>query len=292
MEGRERTTLEAALLGVISRWQDELPLELHAKDICGSIEEQNEVPGFDTLSAKERRERTLAVMKLKLATLTGSKRRAYAKRIRGRQPVLHLNRAERSRLYQEILDAIAGVSGLRIFFDAAEKRQVLKKHGMHISASEVAFEHVVGRFVAYMNRVGFAEHRQTYGRLIMDDDPKDESLFRSLHQKYCRLGHDLGRVKGRIGTPSFVDSSKSLGIQAADICAYAIRRYIENWNKAGDHEKTQFLRIFGRVDRVEGRLHGARHLIRTDRCRCLICLARGYAPGADGITVESAPPVS
>jgi preprotein translocase subunit SecA len=53
-------------------------------------------------------------------------------------------------------------------------------------------------------------------------------------------------------------------VQVADLCAYALRRYLEN------NEEELFTKIFARADRVGNRVLGVRHF--TDvGCSCRIC---------------------
>lgn len=146
---------------------------------------------------------------------------------------------------------------------------------------EVAYRQLVGRLVGFLRRQTCERDALVRGRLVMDNDPKDEALFQDLYTKYCRLGHELGQVEGVIKKPTFVDSKKSLSSQAADLVAYAARRYIERWDKRDAngvcHEEKQFRRILSKLDRHGRRLHGARHLIDSRHCGCLICQERGYA---------------
>jgi hypothetical protein len=53
-------------------------------------------------------------------------------------------------------------------------------------------------------------------------------------------------------------------VQLADVCAYALRRYLEN------KEERLFDHIFKRADRKEGVVVGVRHFTITS-CSCKIC---------------------
>lgn len=88
-------------------------------------------------------------------------------------------------------------------------------------------------------------------------------LMRHFHDQGT-LWTDIDRI---IETPFFVDSQLVSGIQLADICAYAIRRFFEK------NETDLFDRIFDRFDRFKDRLVGIRHFNLGSECRCRVCLA-------------------
>jgi len=62
-------------------------------------------------------------------------------------------------------------------------------------------------------------------------------------------------------------------VQVADLCSYALRRYLEN-NETGLFEK-----IFPRADRKDGKVVGVRHFTNpTKPCTCKICASRMFPP--------------
>ena len=67
-----------------------------------------------------------------------------------------------------------------------------------------------------------------------------------------------------IETPMFVDSQLTNMVQLADLCAYAIRRYLEN------AEEQLFDLVFKRADRVGETAVGVRHFT-SSGCLCKIC---------------------
>ena len=71
-------------------------------------------------------------------------------------------------------------------------------------------------------------------------------------------------LKNIIETPFFVDSSLTSMVQVADICAYSIRRFIEN------KEEKLFNEIFNRADRKGTLTVGVRHFTEQN-CPCAIC---------------------
>jgi hypothetical protein len=66
-------------------------------------------------------------------------------------------------------------------------------------------------------------------------------------------------------TPMFVDSKLTRMVQVADLCAYSLRRFVEN------AEADLFKRIFLRADRYAGRTVGIRHYAAL-ACVCQICV--------------------
>ena len=69
-----------------------------------------------------------------------------------------------------------------------------------------------------------------------------------------------------IETPLFVDSKLTRMVQIADLCAYALRRYLENG------ETDLFRPIFACADRIGDTTVGVRHFS-PPACDCAICRA-------------------
>ncbi len=77
---------------------------------------------------------------------------------------------------------------------------------------------------------------------------------------------ELGTLKNIIETPLFVSSELTSMVQLADVCAYALRRYLENG------EERLFDHIFKRADRKEDVVVGVRHFTNIS-CPCKICVS-------------------
>lgn len=71
------------------------------------------------------------------------------------------------------------------------------------------------------------------GVAVVDVDPNSD-LIRGLTTAFRANGHHWGTLEHVIETPFFVDSKIVSGIQLADICAYAVSRYIEKPDRAGN----------------------------------------------------------
>jgi hypothetical protein len=85
-----------------------------------------------------------------------------------------------------------------------------------------------------------------------------------LMRRFHREGTLWTRIERLIETPLFVDSSLTRLVQIADLCGYALRRYLENG------ETDLFTRIFPRADRRGSVVVGVRHFT-VSSCQCEIC---------------------
>lgn len=268
--------LEKRVAGLKQRFEyPGIPLELHAKDICCSIAEQDEIPGFDAMSRDDRRSAVVARRAAKLAALSGEKRENARRRAAGTEPVLHLTRHERSTLYEAALDLVGSHKEIRLFAEVVDKAHLLRATGKRSSVAG-AFEQVISRFDAYLQFLARSDASGlNNGIAVVDVDPNSE-LMRDLTVIFRARGHRWGQLQHVIETPFFVDSKTVSGIQLADICGYALRRYVEKANRAGSHEEKQFSRIFHKFDRAGVKLHGLRHYCAAGSCDCMICGERGH----------------
>jgi hypothetical protein len=257
--------------------------ELHVKDFCISISAQGKVPGFDAMNVKDRRDNVLAIWDQKLkAAKTSDEREALKKAQKRMRPFIHLTRAQRSQLYEDALDLVGGHTGLVLFAEAIEKKHPGVINGT-VDCTRQAFEQVITRFDAYLRRK--AIYKQLYlkrfahsdkGLIVMDRDLETERDIEGQFADYQKQGHPWGQLEFVMDAPFFVDSMKFPGIQLGDVCAYAVRRYLDRGAVPGGHEEKQFNRIFQRFDRDAGKLHGLRHYTQSGTCQCMICKERGH----------------
>ena len=84
---------------------------------------------------------------------------------------------------------------------------------------------------------------------------------------YLQRGTQYQPIQKVIETPLFVDSKLTSMVQVADLCAYALRRYLEK------EEKNLFDQIIKRADKKDGKIVGVRHY-KNYPCGCLICKSR------------------
>ena len=105
-----------------------------------------------------------------------------------------------------------------------------------------------------------------YGLLIHDNNETVAKRHTELMKRFHERGTLWTEVNRIIETPLFVDSQLTGMIQIADLCAYALRRYLEN------QEDDLFDLVFARADRKGDTAVGVRHFTQPD-CTCKICLS-------------------
>jgi hypothetical protein len=235
--------------------------EFHTAWLLRAYFEQNRIPDFEKLTYAQRRsaverERTKQLLKLQKSN-TKAYRQAK-KNYRHTNAYIHLTFAERTALSRDVADCVAKWDFARLFaelidkthFDGAKTRR---------SIAEQALENVVSRFDYFLTHT----HGEL-GVLVHDNNQtvalKHTQLVREFH-KDGTLWHDATNI---IDTPFFVDSGLTRMVQIADLCAYALRRYVEN------KEDDLFNRIYARADRMRGTVVGVRHFTEMS-CACEIC---------------------
>lgn len=246
--------------------------ELHAKDFCVSIKEQDEVPDFESLSWPDRKLAVEQARDRKLASLPAGKTKTKKAHYRNTAPFSHLTRAERSQLLVDALDLIGGDARLRLFGEA-----ITKRHARDDMVRQ-AFQQVVTRFEYYLERRN-NDKRNPFinkGLLVMDNEPSREDGYRRMLESFRSHSHPWGVLRNVIESPFFADSRNSGALQLADVAAYALRRYLQVSSDANSHELRNFQRIYGRFDRERSRLHGVRHYCQPGSCACLVCRDRGH----------------
>lgn len=132
------------------------------------------------------------------------------------------------------------------------------------SVDEQAFEQVVSRYQQYLQAVSSVPAEKAFGLLIHDNNPTVARKHTELMKAFHRSGTLWTQVDNIIETPLFVDSQLTGMVQIADLCAYGLRRYLEN------NQVDIFERIFSRADRRYGRAVGVRHFTNPS-CDCTIC---------------------
>jgi len=257
--------------------------ELHVKQFAVSIGEQSHIPNFEAMSWSERRAHIQAFRATKLAQAAPEDKARLRLKFRATDPFIHLTRAERSRLLEDALDLVGSHDRIRLFAEA-----ISKTHPAVVSETinivQQAFTQVVVRFDNYLQQ----RHRWRIednpragiqnGLLILDEDYSTEAAVREQFALLRSQGHPWGELRHVLDVPFYASSEQLAGLQLADVCAYALRRYLDRGGVAGSHEERNFQRIFHRFDQDgAGRLHGLRHYVQVGTCNCLICQRRGHA---------------
>jgi hypothetical protein len=259
--------------------------ELHAKQFAGTINEQDKIPNFSDMSWTNRRDSVQQYRQARLDAAANSEERAkLKKKYRNSEPFIHLDRRERSQLLEDALDLVSDHNGIRLFGEAISKAHPGVVSG-EIDQVKQAFEQVVVRFDTYLQvrhrwkLQGSSRASSDNGLLILDQDYSTEPVIAQQFDRLRRDGHTWGQLRHVIDIPFSASSEQLGGLQAADICAYAVRRYLDQGAAVGSHEERNFQRIFHRFDQDNmGKLHGLRHYTPAGSCGCLICRQRGHAP--------------
>ncbi len=252
--------------------------EIHAKDFYCKIAEQNEIPNFEQMDYPTRRKSVEALREIKLRrTVCKKKRRNKAKKFNATKHWTHLTESQRTNLYTETLDLVGSHKGIKLFGEVCNKSHYFNTKNIS-DAGVLNFTQVVSRFDGFLQRRNRLRWISTEnGLLVMDNEPSHESIFRDLISEFRSTGHPWGNMKYVVESPFFVDSSTSFAIQAIDVCAYSLRRYILRGPEQGSLEESHFLKIYNLFDRDGNRMHGLRHYCAKGTCKCIICDQRGHA---------------
>ena len=171
---------------------------------------------------------------------------------------------ERKDFLDKIADSVKNWEFARLFADCIDKTYFEPNKAGHTAGAE-AFDQLISRFNTYLKNIS-QNSSNAYGIIVHDNNPgiADErmQMMRNFIDKGTRYLENVDHV---IETPLFVDSKLTSMVQIADLCAYALRRYIEN------DERDLFDKIFHRADRFKQKLVGVRHFTKKKSCNCDLC---------------------
>lgn len=240
--------------------------EIHTGWIKRSYLEQSKIDGFEEMTYQERRS---AVITLRKAEIFRVKKTGNAKSLKqlkknysNTDPYIHLTFNERMQFLRDVADAIGSWSYARIFAECIDKVYFDPAKAVH-AVDEQSFEQIVTRFEYFMSNVK-RKNEKNYGLLIHDNNITESTKLTSLMKTFHRKGTFWTKIRHIIETPLFVDSELTEMIQLADLCALALRRYLENG------ESDLLDRIKPRFDSRHGRIVGVRHFSKQD-CTCDLC---------------------
>lgn len=243
--------------------------EIHIAFMLRKYIEQAKIPGFEKMDFDTRRYEVQKLRNLEILALQKAHKNSQLRQTKVNykktQAYIHLTLSERQAVVSSFADRIGSWRFARLFAECVDKIHFDPARAKS-SVSEQCFEQVVSRFEQYLQITEKSCEDHIYGMLIHDNNPtvalKHTELMKQFHVK----GTLWTTVKNIIETPLFVDSNLTSMIQAADVCAYALRRYLENG------EEDLFDRIFSRADRRGERVEGVRHFT-NEKCTCKICKA-------------------
>lgn len=240
--------------------------ELHTAWLMRGYHEQSKIPDFEKMSYQARRVAVNSWRKgdiYRLQSAGNSKKfKQVKKNYLKTDAYIHLTYEERVKFVNEIADCVQNWGFARLFAECVDKVH-FDPNLSKLTLDEQAFDQIVSRFEHYLKNTN-PEDAHHYGLLIHDNNQtvakKHTDLMNSFHAK----GTEWTSLDHIIETPLFVDSSLTSLIQIADLCSYALRRYLEN------QEEGLFNLIYDRADRRGNVVVGVRHY--SDHgCSCHIC---------------------
>jgi hypothetical protein len=247
--------------------------EIHAAWMLRYLQSQSKIKDFKKLNYRQRRYEVGKYRNTELLRLQRSKRmnqyRQTKKNYQKTEAYIHLTHDERRSCILEISKCISQWGFARIFAECVDKIH-FDPSRTEFSVDEQSFEQVVSRFEQYLEATKPSEDQRNFGLLIHDNNPTVAGRHTDLMRKFHRRGTFWTSIRNIIETPLFVDSELTGMVQIADLCAYSLRRYLENG------EEELFELIFERADRKEGIVVGVRHFSDAS-CSCRICIAHRSA---------------
>ena len=247
--------------------------EIHTAWILRPYREQSAIKNFDSLNRSRRRAEVNSLRTkelLRCQRLKNNKKLNQTKKThRNTKEYIHLTSDERKRLIKDLAKCISKWGFARLFAECIDKTY---SGAQTQPIAEQAFEQLISRFEQYLENISKnpQQQNQSYGLIVHDNNQtvckKHTELMKGFHQK----GTFWTQVSHIIETPLFVDSQLTSMVQIADLCAYALRRYLEN------KEQELFDLIFARADRKPrpdgkpGPAVGVRHFT-SKSCKCVIC---------------------
>lgn len=242
--------------------------ELHTAWMLRKYPEQVRIDGFERMNASARRSE---VMKLRteeiyrVRKLGDSKRNSELKKnYRKTEAYIHLTLDERRQVVKEVAQTVGRWNWARLFGECIDKAHFDPVRAQ-CTADEQAFEQLISRFERFLTNTESSD-RQNYGLIIHDNNQTNSAKHTELMRRFHAQGTLWIHVTRIMETPLFVGSELTRMVQVADLCGYALRRYIEN------RETELFEQVFQRADRIRQIVVGVRHFSAAS-CVCQICLA-------------------
>ena len=241
--------------------------EIHTAWLLRKYLEQSRIKDFENLNWSRRSTEVRKARKSNLLHLQKSgKRKAYRqvkKNYAHTDAYVHLTLQERIAFVGEVADCVSSWGFARLFAECIDKVHFDPVRAKS-SVDEQAFEQIVSRFEQYLRNTDETRGQRNYGLLVHDNNETVERKHTLLMRNFHAKGTLWTNIERIIETPLFVDSQLTSMVQIADLCSYALRRYLENG------ETLLFDKIYSRADRKYGRAVGVRHF--TDpTCQCEIC---------------------
>ena len=245
--------------------------EIHVAWLLRPYLEQKKINRFDSLDHAMRRTEVESYRKREILRLQRAKNpkllRQTRKNFKKTAAYIHLNYDERFLIVKELAECVAGWKFARLFAECVDKIHFDPARAS-LTVDEQSFMQIVSRFEQYLQFVDRTEGSSRYlGLLIHDNNDTVAKKHTNLMKKFHREGTHWTKIDHIIETPLFVDSQLTSMVQIADLCGYALRRYLENG------EEVLFDMIFQRADKIkDGTVVGVRHFTNKS-CTCKICVS-------------------
>ncbi|MGO9613605.1 MAG: DUF3800 domain-containing protein [Dissulfurispiraceae bacterium] len=248
--------------------------EIHSGWIMRRYQEQVHIPNFESMSYAQRRSEVERIRRSEILRLQLSQNRdSYKQRMktyRKTQPYIHLTYDDRLSFIRDIATTVRNWGFARLFAECINKVHFDPTRTL-CTPDEQAFEQLVSRFERFLDNMSTSSGQQasaqpqtSYGLLIHDNNETVAKKHTSLMKGFHYSGTLWTRIHHIIETPLFVSSELTSMVQIADLCAYILRRYLEN------QEEELFRLIFPRADRLGSLTVGVRHFT-APGCTCEIC---------------------
>jgi hypothetical protein len=242
--------------------------EIHTAWMLRKYTEQIKVPNFDALNHTQRqteveRLRTRELLRLQKSPSNKKLYRQTKKNYKHTNDYIHLTLGERKQFVLDVADCVSQWGFARLFAECIEKAHFGPSRSAN-TVDEQAFEQVISRYEQYLQAMANDPARKGLGVVIHDNNETVAKKHTELMRSYHRSGTFWTKIENIIETPLFVDSQLTGMVQIADLCAYGLRRYLEN------HETEIFDKVFVRADRRYGLTVGVRHFSELT-CPCTIC---------------------
>ena len=235
--------------------------EIHVAWMMRNYLEQESIPGFQSMTHERRRSEVGKRRRAELLRLQKENRKGYKqtrKNYKKTEAYVHLTKCDRRQAVTDIAKLISNWGVVRLFAECIDKVH-FDPAITNTTVHEQAFEQVVSRFEHFLRN-----NQSGFGLLIHDNNQTVAKKHTELMKTFLRKGTLWTQIEHIIETPMFVDSQLNSMVQVADLCAYAIRRYLEN------AEEELFDLVFQRAHRVGVTAVGVRHFT-SPGCTCKIC---------------------
>jgi len=238
--------------------------EIHTAWLARKYLEQSKIPDFENLNYQQRRSQVSQLRKSELYSLQKTNNpslKQTKKNYEKTDVYIHLTLSERHQLLLDLARAVGNWGFARLFAECVDKIHFDPSRSKY-SLDEHAFDQIVSRFEKSLQLKESTS--QNFGLLVHDNNQTVAKKHTTLMHKFHQNGTLWTTIKNIIETPLFVDSQLTSMVQIADLCSYALRRYLEN------NEDILFNQIFKRADRRNETTVGVRHFSSL-QCQCAIC---------------------